>query len=214
MLLSVVTIALLAYLLGSFPAGYLAGRWLKGIDIRKEGSGSTGATNVLRVLGKGPALVVFITDILKGVLAVVAARAIASANGLDPIAIAWLAAFAAIIAVVGHSLPIWLNFRGGKSVATSLGVLLALSPVVGLSGFGAFLLLLALFRIVSLGSIAGAITVIVLMLVLPEPLPNKILGIAAGVYVIYRHRSNLDRLRRGEEPRIGQRLSTNREAGT
>lgn len=210
MLLSVVAIALLAYLLGSFPAGYLAGRWLKGIDIRKEGSGSTGATNVLRVLGKGPALVVFITDILKGVLAVVAARAIASANGLDPSTIAWLAAFAAIIAVVGHSLPIWLNFRGGKSVATSLGVLLALSPVVGLSGFGAFLLLLALFRIVSLGSIAGAITVIVLMLILPEPLPNKILGIAAGVYVIYRHRSNLDRLRRGEEPRIGQRLPANR----
>ncbi|ABB58087.1 glycerol-3-phosphate 1-O-acyltransferase PlsY [Synechococcus elongatus] len=210
MLLSVVAIALLAYLLGSFPAGYLAGRWLKGIDIRKEGSGSTGATNVLRVLGKGPALVVFITDILKGVLAVVAARAIASTNGLDPSAIAWLAAFAAIIAVVGHSLPVWLSFRGGKSVATSLGVLLALSPVVGLSGFGAFLLLLALFRIVSLGSIAGAITVIVLMLILPEPLPNKILGIASGIYVIYRHRSNLDRLRRGEEPRIGQRLSTNR----
>lgn len=205
MLLSIVAIALLAYLLGSLPTGYLAGRWLKGIDIRQEGSGSTGATNVLRVLGKGPALVVFITDILKGVLAVVAARAIASAASLDPIAIDWLAALAAIVAVVGHSLPVWLNFRGGKSVATSLGVLLALSPIVGLSGFAAFLVLLAIFRIVSLGSVAGAITVIVLMLVLPEPLPNKLLGIASGLYVIYRHRSNLDRLRRGTEPRIGQR---------
>jgi glycerol-3-phosphate acyltransferase PlsY len=198
-----------AYLLGSIPTGYLAGRLLKGIDIREQGSGSTGATNVLRTLGKGPALVVLLVDALKGVGAIALVNgfyALAATPVIPSIWHAWLVALAAFAALLGHSKSIWLNFTGGKSVATGLGVLLAMSLPVGLGTLGVFAIVLALSRIVSLGSIAGAIAVSFLMIFLGQPLPFQLFAGAAGLYVILRHRSNVQRILAGTEPQLGQPL--------
>ncbi len=206
-------ILLVAYLLGSIPTGYIAARLLKGIDIREHGSGSTGATNVLRTLGKGPGLLVLIVDMLKGVLAIALVYQVfifAASNNIIPQAInahlwlGWMVTGAGLAAVIGHSKSIWLGFSGGKSVATSLGVLLAMSWLVALATVAVFGCVLALSRIVSLGSIAGAIAVGVLMLLFGQPLPYVLFGIAGGLYVIWRHRSNIQRLLAGTEPRLGQ----------
>ncbi|TAD77793.1 MAG: glycerol-3-phosphate 1-O-acyltransferase [Oscillatoriales cyanobacterium] len=200
----------LAYLLGSIPIGYLAGRWLKGIDIRQYGSGSTGATNVIRTVGKPAGITVFILDILKGAIAVWLVRAFWTSQFItDPnwLAIApWLEVVAGLTAVVGHSKSLWLNFQGGKSVATSLGTLLALSWPVGVGGFAAFCVVLAIWRYVSLGSIVGAIMVSVLMLSLQNPLPYCLFGLAITVFVIARHKSNIKRLLAGAEPKFGQKV--------
>ena len=200
---------LAAYLLGSFPTGYLAARLLTGIDIREQGSGSTGATNVLRTLGKGPALVVLLIDALKGVGAIALVNGFYALSAVPNVPTTWqtwLVALAAFAAVLGHSKSIWLNFTGGKSVATSLGILLAMSMPVGLGTLGVFAVVLAVSRIVSLGSVAGAIAVSVLMILLKQPLPYQLFAGVAGLYVILRHRSNIERILAGTEPRIGQPL--------
>jgi len=205
----------IAYLLGSIPSGYLAGKLLKGIDIREHGSKSTGATNVLRTLGKWPALVVLAADVLKGVAAVVFARAfcpwLMTAFSptppvvLDPsVWMPWAVCLAGMAALLGHSRSIWLNFTGGKSAATGLGVLLAMSWPVGLGAAAVFGLVLAVARIVSLGSLLAALTAIVLVYGFAHPLPYRLLVIAGGLYVIVRHRANIRRLFAGTEPRIGR----------
>lgn len=239
----------LAYLLGSIPTGYLMGKWLKGIDIRTVGSGSTGATNVLRTLGKKAGATVLAIDVLKGVLAVCLIYGLYSWFGqtsckLDPdtwqainsvttaanqgqsfsailsdpqaqtclwlsLASPWLVVAAALFAILGHSKSVWLNFTGGKSVATGLGVLLAINPLIGLSAFGGFLLTILVTRIVSISSIAAAIGVMALMFGLRQPIAYCLFGIAAGTYVIWRHRSNIQRLLKGTEPKIGQKLPEN-----
>lgn len=207
-----------AYLLGSIPPGYLAGRLLKGIDIREHGSGSTGATNVLRTLGKGPAIAVLLIDILKGVLAIALVRwcyslaftqelATAAGTVAGGAALDWMVTLAGLAALLGHSKSVWLNFTGGKSVATGLGVLLALSWQVGLSTFAVFGVVIAISRIVSLSSITAAIAVFVFMLLLGQPLPYQLFAIAGGLYVVLRHRTNIQRLLAGTEPRIGQKLT-------
>ena len=208
-------VLLIAYLLGSTPTGYTAARLIKGIDIREHGSGSTGATNVLRTLGKGPGLLVLLIDMLKGVLAIALVRLLftfAANRNLIPISVnptiwlGWMIALAGLAAILGHSKSIWLGFTGGKSVATSLGVLLAMSWQIGLSTLGIFGLVLAVSRIVSLSSICGAIAVAILMLLMHQPLPYQLFALAGGLYVILRHRSNIQRLLAGTEPRLGQKL--------
>ncbi|MEM9771223.1 MAG: glycerol-3-phosphate 1-O-acyltransferase PlsY [Cyanobacteria bacterium P01_D01_bin.73] len=198
----------LGYGLGSLPTGYLVGRSLRGIDLRDHGSGSTGATNALRVLGKKPGAFVLVVDILKGVGAVLLARYLGhSISGGEPLVwLPWLEVFAGLSAVVGHSNPIWLGFRGGKSVATGLGILFALSWPVGLATFGVFALCLSVSRIVSLSSISGAIAVSGLMILTGQPLAYCLFSLAAGGYVVWRHRSNIQRLIAGVEPRIGQAM--------
>ncbi|MBW4582539.1 MAG: glycerol-3-phosphate 1-O-acyltransferase PlsY [Tildeniella nuda ZEHNDER 1965/U140] len=203
-----------AYLLGSVPPGYWAGRLLKGIDIRAHGSGSTGATNVLRTVGNVPALVVLLVDILKGAVAIAAVRSFytfADAHALIPsidatIWLPWIVTLAGMAALLGHSKSVFLGFAGGKSVATSLGVLLAISWVVGLGTLAVFAMMLAVTRIVSLSSIAGAIAVSGFMLLTHQPLPYILFGLLGGVYVILRHRANIQRLLTGCEPRLGQAI--------
>lgn len=196
------------YLLGSIPSGYLAARWLAGIDLRQEGSGSTGATNVLRVLGKGPALAVFLVDVLKGTGAVLLAKAVLGRTALTGTVLdAWVVG-AGLAALAGHIWPIWLGWRGGKAVATGLGMLLGLAWPVGLACFGLFLTVLSVSRIVSLSSMVAAIGLPLLMLgwfpqhggFRPAYLA---LALLTTLLVLWRHRSNLQRLLAGTEPRLG-----------
>lgn len=195
---------LIAYLLGSIPTGYWAGKLLKGIDIREHGSRSTGATNVLRTLGKAPAIVVLLVDIFKGVVAVAITRALFAQPGLEA-QMPWAATLSALLAVVGHSKSIWLGFKGGKSAATGLGLLYALAWPVGLGATATFLITLGISRIVSLGSILTAIAAPILMLIFHQPLPYFLFGLLAGIYVLVTHRANIQRLLAGQEPRIGQK---------
>ena len=207
-----------AYLFGSTPTGYLAGKLLKGIDIREHGSKSTGATNVLRTLGKWPALVVLLIDVLKGVAAIVFARWFYSwIITLPPVTppaafdlqtwLPWAVCLAGLAALLGHGRSIWLNFTGGKSAATGLGVLLAMSWPIGLGPAAVFAVVLALSRMVSLGSILAALTAIVLVCALEQPWPYRLLVVAGGIYVMVRHRANIQRLLAGTEPRLGQSQS-------
>lgn len=216
-IVSVVGLAI-AYLFGSMPTGYLAGKLLKGIDIREHGSRSTGATNVLRTLGKWPALVVLLLDVLKGVGAILFARWFypwfhtlwydtpPTTSDLQTW-VPWAVCLAGLGVLLGHGRSIWLNFTGGKSVATGLGVLLAMSWPVGLGAVTVFGVVLAVFRIVSLGSMLAALTAIALICGLEQPLPYRLLVIAGGAYVIVRHRANIQRLLAGTEPRLGRARS-------
>ncbi len=204
----------IAYLFGSIPTGYLAGRLLRGIDIREHGSRSTGATNVLRILGKLPALVVLIVDALKGAAAVVTTRWILGMSDMSSIEsstsavpepwLPWVVAAAGLFAILGHARSMWLRFSGGKSAATGLGVLLAISWPVGLGAAATFALVVAATRIVSLSSMLGALAALVVALGTEQPTPYLLLAAAGGAYVIFRHRANIQRLIRGTEPRIGQ----------
>jgi acyl phosphate:glycerol-3-phosphate acyltransferase len=212
---SVVGLAI-AYLFGATPTGYLAGKLLKGIDIREHGSKSIGATNVLRTLGKWPALVVLLIDVLKGVGAIVFARrfypwfytlpSVTLPTGFDLQTCApWAVCLAGLAVLLGHGRSIWLNFTGGKSAATGLGVLLAMSWPVALGAATAFGVALVIFRIVSLSSMLAALTAVALIWGLEQqPLPYRLLVVAGSIYVIVRHRANIQRLLAGTEPRLGQ----------
>ena len=215
----------IAYLFGSTPTGYLAGKLLKGIDIREHGSKATGATNVLRTLGKWPALVVLVADVLKGVGAIIVARSFCpwlytALSPTPPTAldlqswVPWAVCLAGIAVMLGHSRSIWLNFTGGKSAATGLGVLLAMSWPVGLGAATVFGVVLAIFRIVSLSSILASLAAIVLICGLEQPLPYRLLVIAGSSYVIVRHRANIQRLLAGSEPRLGGSDPNNPKAET
>ncbi|TAJ97476.1 MAG: glycerol-3-phosphate acyltransferase [Reyranella sp.] len=193
-----------AYLLGSLPTGYLAGRLLKGIDIREHGSGSTGATNVLRTLGKGPALAVLLVDVLKGVAAILLARWLYPGLQAPAVWLPWAVCLCGLAVLLGHSRSVWLGFTGGKSAATGLGVLLAMSWPVGIGAAAVFVAVLAIFRIVSLASMLAAVTAAILVCLLPEPLPYRLLVVAGGLYVIALHRANIGRLLAGTEPKVGR----------
>ena len=197
MILTALLFLAIGYLLGAIPCGYLAGRWLKGIDLRDCGSGSTGATNVLRNVGKGPALLVFLLDVGKGALAVLLAKSV----GLND----WVQVLAGLSALAGHIWPVWLGWKGGKAVATGLGMFLGLAWPVGLASFGLFMATISLSRIVSLASVVAAIGLPVLMLVAGNSSAYVVVSLVASSMVIWRHRSNIQRLMAGTEPQIGQK---------
>ncbi len=192
-------ILLLGYLFGSFPSGYLAGRISKGIDIRSLGSGSTGATNVLRHIGKRAAITVFLLDVFKGVLSIVLAKHFLLNDS-------WQVAIG-LSTLIGHIWPIWLNWKGGKAVATGLGVFLGISWQVGLATLGVFTIMITLFRIVSLASISAALALPLIMFLSFKTsnisLPFLVISLLAMTLVIWRHRENIVRLIKGKEPRIG-----------
>lgn len=189
----------LGYLLGAVPASYVAGRLARGIDLREHGSGNLGATNTFRVLGAKVAAPVMVFDILKGTFPVVAfTQWDGSADWR------WELAYGAA-AIVGHVFSVYMRFRGGKGVATSAGVLLALAPVPLGVGLAVWLGVLKAMRMVSAASILAAVTVAVLLWATPNRTEVRILGMGVVAFVVFAHRSNIGRILRGEEPRFGQK---------
>jgi len=191
-----ILILCLCYLLGSFPTGFLIGRYLKNIDLRKIGSGSTGATNVLRNVGKWPALFVFIIDVLKGFIAVKIAYVFISESIYEVLA--------GSLAVSGHIWPIWLKGKGGKAVATGLGIFIALSWQVGLASFGIFLLVLSFSKFVSLSSITASFLLPVFMFLYLAKMdhPYFIFSVLVAILIIGKHKTNIARIIKGIEPKI------------
>ncbi|WP_264775641.1 glycerol-3-phosphate 1-O-acyltransferase PlsY [Deinococcus aetherius] len=193
-LLAVLALAL-SYLLGSVPAAAWVAR-ARGVDIRRVGSGNSGATNVLRALGPGPALLVAVFDILKGALAV----GLGGALGLGP----FPATLCGVAAVLGHNFSPFLGWRGGKGVATSFGVIAAAAPVVGLVVLVISLATVFLTRFVSAGSILGAVTAVLLALVTAQPAWLSGVVAALAALIIWQHRDNIRRLQAGNERRLGE----------
>jgi glycerol-3-phosphate acyltransferase PlsY len=195
--------ALVAYLLGSIPFGFIAGL-IAGVDVRKHGSGNIGATNTLRVLGKKYGYPVFVADVLKGFLAVRFALWLTRFDSSTGYSIGILAAF---FVVVGHSFPIWLRFRGGKGVAAAAGACLGLVPLATLIAVLIWVATFFIFRYVSLASIVAAIALVLSALFLgyaADPILLTFTCLIAAL-IILRHRSNIVRLLEGREPRFDRK---------
>ena len=191
---------LAAYLIGAIPIGFLVTRAAGGTDIRRAGSGSIGATNVLRTLGTGPAVLTLVGDIVKGYLAVRAARAIGPE--------AWAAAGGAVAAIVGNCWPVFLGFRGGKGVATGLGAFLALIPwAVGPAAL-LWLAVTGISRYVSMASVVACLSLPVGALLLGYPRHSVVAAAIAALIIVWRHRENIARLIAGTESRIGGKEET------
>ncbi|MFQ5936569.1 MAG: glycerol-3-phosphate 1-O-acyltransferase PlsY [Acidiferrobacterales bacterium] len=186
----------LAYLFGSISSAVVIARLKRLEDPRKVGSGNPGATNILRYGGTAAAALTLIGDVLKGVIAVLVARLFTQ----DPLVLALVG----LMAFVGHLYPVFFGFRGGKGVATGLGVWLALSPWVALALVMTWLLMAALFRYSSLSAISAAVLAPVYVWFFIPQLPYLALSIVMGVLLVWRHRSNVKKLLAGEESRIDQ----------
>lgn len=196
-MLEITIIFLVTYLLAAMPSGYWIGK-LCGIDLLKQGSGSTGATNVLRLVGKWQAVVVLFFDIGKGFLPIYYAKNYSSAFQGE--GSAWLLLVLTFIPILAHSKSIYIGFKGGKSSATGIGVLFALNPLVGLITFAIWGTTVFLSGISSLGSIVAAPLVPIWLWVFGESLPVIGFGIVAFTYIVLiKHRSNITRLLKGEE---------------
>ena len=197
------------YLFGSFPAGYLAGR-LAGVDIRKEGSGNIGATNVLRVLGKRWGYPVFVLDAFKGFAAVRLAFLLARYWPAAKPYAEYFAIFTAMTCVVGHTFPVWLGFKGGKGVATSAGALFGLMPLVVPFVFLVWVIVFEITRYVSLASIVASISLPIVASLfaywkLIDTWALVFFSILSMALVLWRHRSNFSRLLKGTEQRFSRK---------
>jgi len=185
-----------AYLCGSGPFGWSAFRLLRGGDTRDHGSGNIGATNLMRFCGKGWAAAVLLLDALKGAAPVLGARLAGAPS--------WLQAAVAIAAVLGHCYTLFLRFRGGKGVATGLGVFAALAPLAVLCSLAAFAVVAVPTRIVSLGSVTAAVTAPLWMWLLGYGPAFVAAGACCAALLVWRHRSNISRLLAGSESRVGR----------
>ena len=199
-----VLVGLVAYLIGSINFAIIFSKKFAGFDVREKGSKNAGSTNVLRTAGKGIAVLTLICDILKGVVAVLLAKLIGNIDNFEHIE--YLVQLAGLMVVFGHTFPIFFGFKGGKGVATSLGLILVINWQIGLICLVFALLLMVLTRIVSLGSVAAAILFPVLTLFITEnyivPGDYRIFGILLGFFVCFNHRANIKRLLKGQESRI------------
>jgi len=184
-----------SYLLGSIPTGYWLGKALKGIDVREHGSGNLGSTNVFRVLGTGPGLCTLIIDILKGLIPVLLAKHLYPNDLL-------LAALAGVAAIFGHTMSVFVRFRGGKGMATSAGVFAALLPMPSLVSIFVFITVTLTTRYVSLGSILGALTLVASSFIFSAPRPLAWTAVGVATIAIWKHRANIDRLLQGKENRL------------
>jgi glycerol-3-phosphate acyltransferase PlsY len=191
-----------SYLLGSIPSAYVAGRLLKGFDLRQHGSGNLGATNVLRTLGAPAAAVVLLADAGKGALAVLWLPRVFGATSPETWAMLY-----GIAAILGHIRPVFLLWKGGgKGVATAAGVFGALAPLPLAVASAVFVVVLAVTRVMSLGSLSGAAALPLAVVLLRGPRdPLVVVALAVTTFVFWTHRANIGRLRRGEEPRVGDK---------
>jgi acyl phosphate:glycerol-3-phosphate acyltransferase len=199
---TLILIALLSYLMGSVPAGYIAGRFA-GIDIRRVGSGNIGATNVLRVLGKPYGYAVFLFDFCKGVGAVRMSILIINAAHPGNQESELVGIMAGVLCVLGHTYPVWLGFKGGKGVATSVGVLFGLMPAAALTVLAVWFVTFQATKYVSVASIAAAVALPVTAAVMVHfekaGMPLVYFSACLAVVIVWRHRSNVSRLMKGTE---------------
>jgi glycerol-3-phosphate acyltransferase PlsY len=196
MLIIAAIFCLISYLIGSIPTGYWMGLIVKRIDIRTVGSKNIGATNVFRILGRKYGILVLILDILKGIIPVIAARIYFS----HELQIVWI--LVGMAAVCGHTWTIFLRFKGGKGVATSLGVFLGLAPVPVLIIIPVFATILYFTRYVSLGSVVSSLLLPPLVWIFTQSLPLLVFCIAITALIILRHIDNIKRLMKGEEKKL------------
>ena len=196
-----IILIIIAYLLGNISTSTIIAKKMYNVDIRTQGSGNPGSTNVLRTLGKKAGAITFAGDLLKGLVSVLIARVVSRLIGLDETTAAYLA----VVAVVsGHNWPVFFGFKGGKGVATSLGAMIGMNPVTALTCFGIFLVIVFITKYVSLGSVVG---------IASSPLFMIAQGNKKGILVtlfltasaIYTHRENIKRLLNGTERKIGQK---------
>ncbi len=201
-MIAIIFAVIISYLIGSIPTAFIAGKMLKNIDIREHGSGNMGATNVFRVLGKKPGIAVLVIDILKGVVGVaVVGSLFGFTNVLTYVMLG-------IAAVCGHNWTVFLQFKGGKGIATSLGVLIgltimfpALRPVLGFTLLG-FLIVFLTTAYVSLASIVAAVILPLIMVLTHQSVEIVALGVVFCVFVIVRHKANIKRLLSGQESKV------------
>ena len=192
-MLSIFLGATMAYLLGSIPSGLWIGRKFFQIDIRQHGSGNLGATNSFRILGKKAGTIVLLMDLLKGSISVLLLKQM-DLHGISPLIIA-------LFAVMGHTYPLFANFKGGKAVATFAGVILAYQPVLFLIGLGIFILTLAISKMVSFTSML-TISIGVLLSLYFQDMVLTTIALLADIFIIYRHRTNVQRILNGTEPKV------------
>ena len=203
-----VAVCIIAYLIGSVNFSVILSKRIAGFDVRERGSGNAGSTNMLRSVGKGAAALTLVLDIAKGLVAILIAFLIGKiAKEANPAILVQIAGF---FAVLGHTFPIFFGFRGGKGVATSLGVLLLINPLIGVICLVFALVVMALTRMVSLGSIMAAVLFPVLTIFISdnyfvEGYNYIIFGVAMAALVIFNHRSNLKRIYAGTENRLGSK---------
>jgi len=208
-MLSLIFIIVFSYLLGSLPLGIIVSKLWKGIDIREHGSKNPGATNVYRVIGPIPALIVLVLDIGKGLVATLWLGRISIGQPfLNPVSLMILAGIAVIL---GHVFPVFVGFKGGKGVATGLGVLISLAPVETIIALLLFLIIVGITRYVSLGSLSSA-TFILLALIFEKYYLHKpisavllIMVLVIAIFIFYTHRSNIKRLLNGTENKFGRK---------
>ncbi|MEN9572521.1 MAG: acyl-phosphate--glycerol-3-phosphate acyltransferase [Verrucomicrobiota bacterium] len=204
---ALITLILLSYLLGSIPTGFLVAK-AKGVDIRSVGSGNIGATNVFRILGKGPGIFVLTADAMKGVLAVALVAPFASKLGTSSDALLpHFPALAGICAILGHNYTCWLKFKGGKGIATTAGVFAALAPAAFGIALATWLVVFAVSRYVSLASIVAAVALPLAVWLTGNGALLIGVSTALGALAIYKHKANIERLRAGTESRVGANKS-------
>lgn len=193
-----VLLPLLSYIIGSVPFSYIFSRFLGGVDIRTKGTGNVGATNVLRSVGIKVAVASLAGDLLKGLMAAWLGSYFGGPG---------LAAVCSVAVVVGHCWPVFLGFRGGKGVATAAGVIFMLMPLIILLEALVFVSIIAFSRYVSLGSVSAALVFPVAALVSQQPWQYVIMSLIISAIIVYRHRTNIERLRQGTESKLTEKAS-------
>lgn len=197
MYLFIIIVALFAYLIGSIPTGYIIVKAKTGKDIRTIGSGSTGATNVKRVLGKKWFFTVMILDAIKGMIPVLLTKYLILGDSIG-----LLAVIAAVTVIIGHSKPVFLKFKGGKSVASGIGTIYALNFIAGIILTVIWCIITYFTKYVSVGSIIAILTAPFIMYFLDSPVAYTIYCALAAIYIIYLHRENIKRLIQGNENKV------------
>jgi len=204
-ILIILVFLIVAYLLGAIPTAVWVGQAYYGIDVRQHGSGNAGATNTFRVLGKKPGAFVMLVDILKGWAATSLANFLVMLEVISPEKLVLFKIIMGILAVIGHIFPVYVGFKGGKGVATLMGMVLAIQPVAALICLGIFIVVLLVFKYVSLGSMLAAVA-FPLLLLLPRFHPDEplliVFGFILSLLVILTHKKNINRLLQGQESKV------------